>query len=191
VGSESRDLAENLPVHIGSMSPSPSLGHRTGSFRRATSGSATRSIPGCTRRSGSTSTWPSQWQNMVPTMKAAGAGARRWRRGRAPRLVFTANAGLVDGRRFVVSRFPHGAPRRAKTTPKWFTPTPTRYSKSAPTGHLIRGRRRRPALSGGALWPDTGPVGLQGHSLLAESALDQVLCELSTPASTTSIYLRP
>jgi N-dimethylarginine dimethylaminohydrolase len=49
-----------------------------------------------------------QWHDMVASLKAAGAEIDEMSPvSGLPDLVFTANAGLVDGRRFVVSRFRH------------------------------------------------------------------------------------
>jgi N-dimethylarginine dimethylaminohydrolase len=54
----------------------------------------------------------SQWESLRATLVAAGAGVERMEAAPGlPDLVFTANAGLVDGERFVCSRFRH--PERA------------------------------------------------------------------------------
>jgi N-dimethylarginine dimethylaminohydrolase len=63
-----------------------------------------------------------QWENMVANLKAAGADTETMAPAPGlPDLVFTANAGLVDGRRFVVSRFRHTERRpEAKHDAEWF-----------------------------------------------------------------------
>ena len=63
-----------------------------------------------------------QWHDMVANLKAAGAEIDEMSPvGGLPDLVFTANAGLVDGPRFVVSRFRHQERRgEAKYDAEWF-----------------------------------------------------------------------
>jgi N-dimethylarginine dimethylaminohydrolase len=63
-----------------------------------------------------------QWENMVANLKAAGAVTRTMDPVPGlPDLVFTANAGLVDGSRFVVSRFRHPERRpESKHDAEWF-----------------------------------------------------------------------
>jgi N-dimethylarginine dimethylaminohydrolase len=64
----------------------------------------------------------SQWQGLVDTLSAAGAEIDFIDpQAEVPDLVFTANAGLVDGHRFIPARFRH--PERQPETPlvvKWF-----------------------------------------------------------------------
>jgi arginine dihydrolase len=66
-----------------------------------------------------------QWHDMVANLKGAGAETRKMEPvAGLPDLVFTANAGLVDGRRFVVSRFRHQERRgEAKYDAEWFAAT--------------------------------------------------------------------
>jgi N-dimethylarginine dimethylaminohydrolase len=63
-----------------------------------------------------------QWERLVATLRAAGAGIEVLDpRSDLPDLVFTANAGLVNGNRFIPSRFRH--PERRGETPHdvdWF-----------------------------------------------------------------------
>jgi N-dimethylarginine dimethylaminohydrolase len=63
-----------------------------------------------------------QWEGLVTTLEAAGAVVERLEpQPGLPDLVFTANAGMVNGRRFVPSRFRH--PERAPEVPhyvSWF-----------------------------------------------------------------------
>jgi N-dimethylarginine dimethylaminohydrolase len=63
-----------------------------------------------------------QWHDMVANLKAAGAEIEEMPPvAGLPDLVFTANAGLVDGSRFVVSRFRHQERRgEAKHDADWF-----------------------------------------------------------------------
>jgi N-dimethylarginine dimethylaminohydrolase len=63
-----------------------------------------------------------QWENMVANLEAAGAVTEAMPPAPLlPDLVFTANAGLVDGRRSVVSRFRHTERRpEAKHDAEWF-----------------------------------------------------------------------
>jgi N-dimethylarginine dimethylaminohydrolase len=63
-----------------------------------------------------------QWEEMVATLESAGAVTEAMMPVPGlPDLVFTANAGLVDGNRFVVSRFRHAERRgEAKHDSEWF-----------------------------------------------------------------------
>jgi N-dimethylarginine dimethylaminohydrolase len=63
-----------------------------------------------------------QWDDMVANLRAAGAATEAMEPvAGLPDLVFTANAGLVHGRRFVVSRFRHQERRgEAKYDAEWF-----------------------------------------------------------------------
>src|SRR5688572_2863328 len=63
-----------------------------------------------------------QWESLVATLRATGAEVDVLEpRPGVPDMVFTANAGLVDGRRFIPARFRH--PERAGEVPhyvEWF-----------------------------------------------------------------------
>ncbi|HVE91475.1 MAG TPA: arginine deiminase-related protein, partial [Actinomycetota bacterium] len=63
-----------------------------------------------------------QWDGLVATLREAGAEVETLDPVEGlPDMVFTANAGIVDGEKFVVSRFLH--PERAAEEPyyaKWF-----------------------------------------------------------------------
>ena len=63
-----------------------------------------------------------QWEDMVANLESAGAVTEPMEPvSGLPDLVFTANAGLVDGRRFVVSRFRHSERRpEAAYDAEWF-----------------------------------------------------------------------
>ena len=73
-------------------------------------------------KSPSTSSAHHQWQGLVDTLGAAGATVEFIDPApHVPDLVFTANAGLVDGNRFIPARFRH--PERQPETPivtDWF-----------------------------------------------------------------------
>ena len=115
-------------------------------------GACTRSTRGCTaevvrrRRPG-----PGPVGRLVATLRAAGAEvevqppAEGW-----PDLVFTANAGIVNGRQFVPARFRH--PERQGETPYdvgWFAGPRLRGRRAAARGGP-RGGGRRPAVRGRA-----------------------------------------
>ena len=64
-----------------------------------------------------------QWEDMVANLESAGATTEPMEpQPNLPDLVFTANAGLIDGSRFVVSRFRHAERRpEARYDAEWFT----------------------------------------------------------------------
>ena len=63
-----------------------------------------------------------QWQGLVNTLATAGATVEFIDPApHVPDLVFTANAGLVDGRRFIPARFRHAA--RAASPPRACQPS--------------------------------------------------------------------
>ena len=88
-----------------------------------------------------------QWDRLVATLRGAGAVIEMLEpRADLPDLVFTANAGLVNGSQFIPSRFRH--PERQPETEvdvAWFRAYGSRYSP-------IGGRLHRH----GAPWPRVG-----------------------------------
>lgn len=127
-----------------------------------------------------------QWEDLVETLRSAGAEVETQTPIEGlPDLVFTANAGLVDGRRFLPSRFRH--PERQGETVhdiEWFTrrgfeirPLP------APLVHEGAGD----ALP---FWPahEPGPVLLSGYRTRSDAAAGAaVSAALETPVRSVEL----
>lgn len=112
-----------------------------------------------------------QWENLVAVLRQAGATVETiGSEVGLPDMVFTANGGVVDGRRFVESRFVH--PQRA--------PEARRFSEwFAVHGYEVHGLAPGPHLEGaGDVLPFAGRLlgGYRSRSdFAAHSALSQIL----------------
>ena len=82
-----------------------------------------------------------QWQHLADTIRAAGASVETLTpEAHVPDLVFTANAGLVSGNRFIPSQFRH--PERRPETPgaerSWYSERLFQPDARFPLTHLLR-----------------------------------------------------